>query len=69
MAIYILIALVIGELLALMGIFGIVTDLIKEASRLLFGGPGWNTLTITVVLVVCLYALLWFGKYQVFENS
>jgi len=68
LAIYILIALVIGELLALMGIFGIVTDLIREASRLLFGGPGWNTLTITVVLVVCLYALLWFGKYQVFEK-
>ncbi|MCK5694540.1 MAG: Nramp family divalent metal transporter [Bacteroidales bacterium] len=68
LAIYILIALVIGELLALMGIFGIVTDLIKEASRLLFGGPGWNTLTITVVLVIALYALLWIGKYQVFEK-
>jgi manganese transport protein len=68
LAIYILIALVIGEILALMGIFGIVTDLIKEASRLLFGGPGWSTLTITVVLVVSLYVLLWFGKYQVFEK-
>ena len=68
LAIYILIALVIGELLALMGIFGIVTDLIQEASRLLFGGPGWDTLIITVVLVVSLYALLWFGKYQLFEK-
>ena len=68
LAIYILIALVIGELLALMGIFGIVTDLISEASRLLFGGAGWSTLTITVVLVVSLYVLLWFGKYQVFEK-
>lgn len=68
LAIYILIALVIGELLALMGIFGIVTDLISEASRLVFGGSGWNTLTITVVLVVSLYALLWFGKYQLFEK-
>lgn len=68
LAIYILIALVIGELLALMGIFGIVTDLIREASSLLFGGPGWNTLVITAVLVICLYALLWFGKYQVFEK-
>jgi manganese transport protein len=68
LAIYILIALVIGELLALMGIFGIVTDLIQEASSLLFGGDGWNTLLITCVLVVCLYALLWFGKYQVFEK-
>ncbi len=68
LAIYILIALVIGELLALMGIFGIVTDLISEASRLLFGGPGWSTLTITIVLVIGLYVLLWFGKYQVFEK-
>jgi len=68
LAIYILIALVVGELLALMGIFGIVTDLIREASRLLFGGPGWNTLAITAVLVVSLYALLWFGRYQVFEK-
>ena len=68
LAIYILIALIIGELLALMGIFGIVTDLIQEASRLLFGGEGFNTLTITAVLVVALYALLWIGKYQVFEK-
>ena len=68
LAIYILIALVMGELLALMGIFGIVTDLIREASILLFGGRGWDTLLITVVLVVGLYILLWFGKYQVFEK-
>jgi manganese transport protein len=68
LAIYILIALVVGELLALMGIFGIITDLISEASRLLFGGKGWNTLTITIVLVAGLYALLWFGRYQVFEK-
>ncbi len=68
LAIYILIALVIGELLALMGIFGIVTDLIREASRLLFGGPGWSTLTITIVLVISLYTLLWFGKYLIFEK-
>ncbi len=68
LAIYILIALVIGEILALMGIFGIVTDLIQEASKILFGGPGFNTLAITTFLVVALYALLWKGKYQVFEK-
>ncbi len=68
LAIYILIALVVGELLALMGIFGIVTDLIQEASILLFGGSGLNTLVSTTVLVVSLYALLWIGKYQVFEK-
>jgi hypothetical protein len=49
---------VIGEILALMGIFGIVTDLIQEASKILFGGAGFNTLAITAVLVVSLYALL-----------
>ncbi|MFH0756157.1 MAG: Nramp family divalent metal transporter [Bacteroidota bacterium] len=68
LAIYILIALVVGELLALMGIFGIVTDLIQEAFRLLFGGAGFSTLAITAVLVVLLYVLLWIGKYQVFEK-
>lgn len=68
LAIYILIALIIGEVLALMGIFGIVTDLIQEASKILFGGPGFSTLTITAVLVVALYALLWIGKYQIFEK-
>ncbi len=68
LALYILIALVVGEILALMGIFGIVTDLIQEASRLLFGGDGFNSITITAVLVVSLYALLWVGKYQVFEK-
>ena len=68
LAIYILIALIIGEILALMGIFGIVTDLIQEASRLLFGGKGLNTIVITAVLVVSLYALLWIGKYKVFEK-
>jgi manganese transport protein len=51
-----------------MGIFGIVTDLLKEASRILFGGEGFSTLAITIVLVIGLYLLLWFGRYQVFEK-
>ncbi len=68
LAIYILIALVIGELLALMGIFGIVSDLIQEAFKILFGGITIDTFFITLVLVVSLYVLLWVGKYQVFEK-
>lgn len=68
LAIYILIALIIGELLALMGIFGIVADLIQEGSRLLLGGSGFSTMAITAVLVVGLYLLLWHGKYQSFEK-
>lgn len=68
LAFYIIIALVIGEILALMGIFGIVADLIKEGSRLLFGGEGFSTFWITMVLVVGLYALFWYGNYKAFEK-
>lgn len=68
LAIYIIIALVIGEILALMGIFGIVADLLQEGSRLLFGGEGFSTVAITLVLVVGLYLLLWIGNYKIFEK-
>ncbi|MHC4738199.1 MAG: divalent metal cation transporter, partial [Planctomycetota bacterium] len=36
-AVYILAALIIGELLALMGVMGIVADLLQEGTRLTFG--------------------------------
>jgi len=68
LSIYILIALIIGELLALMGVMGIVADLLQEGSRLLFGGSGFSTFWITAVLVVLLYLLLWYGHYLRFEK-
>ncbi|MQY80002.1 MAG: hypothetical protein GH151_12545 [Bacteroidetes bacterium] len=68
LAIYILIALVIGELLALMGIMGIVSDLLQEGSRLIWGGSGFSTFRITTVIAVLLYALLWNGQYKFFEK-
>ncbi|MCK4346472.1 MAG: Nramp family divalent metal transporter [Bacteroidales bacterium] len=68
LAIYILIALVIGELLALMGIMGIVSDLLQEGSRLIWGGSGFSTFWITAVIAVLLYALLWNGQYKIFEK-
>jgi manganese transport protein len=67
LSIYILIALVTGELLAIMGVMGIVVDLIVEGIRLM----GWglaSSFWITLILVICLYALLWFGKYKIFEK-
>jgi len=67
LSIYILIALVTGELLAVMGVMGIVVDLIIEGIRLM----GWgiaDAFWITVILVIGLFALLWFGKYKVFEK-
>lgn len=67
LAIYIMIALIIGELLALMGIMGIVADLLQEAIRMLTTIT-ISTLVITVVLIILLTMLLWHGRYQLFER-
>jgi manganese transport protein len=67
-AIYIIIALVIGELLALMGILGISVELLQEAFRILGVGIVVSKVTITIVIDVLLVLLLWFGNYQVFEK-
>lgn len=68
LALYILAALIIGELLALMGVMGIVADLVQEGIRLSFNGRiihrGW----IILVLAASLYFLLWFGRYKTFEK-
>ena len=40
LAIYSIIALIIGEFTALAGIMGIVTDLVNEWTRFVFGGEG-----------------------------
>ena len=67
LSIYILIALVTGELLAVMGVMGIVVDLIIEGIRLIGWGSA-DAFWITVILVIGLFTLLWFGKYKVFEK-
>lgn len=68
LAVYIMSALIIGELLALMGVMGIVVDLLQEGTRLIWGGQGFSTFWITLILVICLYFLLWIGKYFLFEK-
>lgn len=68
LGLYILFALIIGELLALMGVMGIVADLVQEAVRLLFGGLLVSRLLIILVLSAGLYLLLWFGQYKTFEK-
>ncbi len=69
LALYILAALIIGELLALMGVMGIVADLVQEAIRLLFNNLEVSRGWIILVLAVGLYLLLWFGQYQTFEKA
>lgn len=68
LALYIMIALIIGELLALMGVMGIVADLVQEGIRLLFNGAVVDRLWIILILSVGLYFLLWFGQYKTFEK-
>jgi Mn2+/Fe2+ NRAMP family transporter len=61
LALYILLALIIGELLAIIGVMGIVADLIQEAIRMMTGttvGTFWIILTTAVAM----YILLWYGK-------
>lgn len=68
LSLYIIIALIIGELLALMGVMGIVADLIQEGIKLAFGGLEVSTFWIILFFIIILYALLWYGRYQVFEK-
>jgi Mn2+/Fe2+ NRAMP family transporter len=67
LALYILLALIIGELLAIIGGMGIVADLIQEAIRMMTGttvGTFWIILTTATAM----YILLWYGKYRWFEK-
>lgn len=68
LALYILIALIIGELLALVGVMGIVADLLQEGIKILAGGKTVETVWIILVIVVLMYILLWFGRYKQFEK-
>ena len=68
LSLYIIIALIIGELLALMGVMGIVADLVQEGIRLAFNGLVVETFWIILFFSIILYTLLWFGRYLVFEK-
>ncbi len=70
LAIYIIITLIIGEILALIGIMGIVAELVQEGIRLFSGERGTivNTFWIILVFATMLYFLLWFGRYKMFEK-
>jgi Mn2+/Fe2+ NRAMP family transporter len=68
LALYILIALIIGELLALIGVMGIVAELLQEGIKILTGGETVSTLWIILVIVPLMYLLLWYGRYKQFEK-
>jgi len=68
LALYIIIALVSGEILALIGIMGIVSDLLQEAWRLTFSNTTISSLWICAGIVIILYSILWYGRYEIFEK-
>ena len=68
LALYILIALIIGELLALIGVMGIVAELLQEGIKILTDGKTIHTGWIILTIVPLMYVLLWFGRYKQFEK-
>lgn len=67
-ALYVLIALILGEMLALIGIMGIVADLLQEGIRMITNGLVVDTLWLIIILAVGLFIILWFGNYKSFEK-
>ena len=68
LSLYFIVALIIGELLALIGVMGIVADLVQEGIRLAFNGQIVDTFWIILFFVILLFFLLWYGRYQTFEK-
>ncbi|MCR4308262.1 MAG: Nramp family divalent metal transporter [Candidatus Berkelbacteria bacterium] len=69
-ALYIMIALIVGEILALIGIMGIVAELIQEGVRLASSNQSLiiPTATIIIIITVVMFLILWFGRYKVLER-
>tara|TARA_R110000868_G_scaffold258628_4_gene516192 strand:+ start:11202 stop:12443 length:1242 start_codon:yes stop_codon:yes gene_type:complete len=68
LSLYIILVLIIGELLALMGVMGIVADLVQEGVRLAYNGLVVQRVWIILFFVIILTFFLWFGRYKVFEK-
>ncbi|MFD2101470.1 NRAMP family divalent metal transporter [Flagellimonas iocasae] len=68
LALYIMAALIVGEVFALMGIMGIATELLQEGARLIDGTFVISTASVTAIIVLALFVLLYYGKYEMFEK-
>lgn len=68
LALYILCALIFGEILALIGVMGIVAELVQEGIRMFTGGLMVSTVWIISFFVITFCFLLWFGRYKMFEK-
>lgn len=70
LSLYIMTALILGELLALMGIMGIVSELIQEGIRLVSSEQNYviETGWIISIISILIFVILWYGKYKLFEK-
>ena len=68
MAVYTIVALIVGELGSLAGNMGIVTTMINEWTRFLFGGSGVDVVLAASVVIAGCFWLLWIGRYTIFEK-
>jgi len=68
LAIYSIFALSLGAFAGLAGVMGIVVDLIREWTKLVFGGNGLNVVFSATIIIIGCYFLMWFGKYSRFEK-
>lgn len=64
----VLVGLIFVEILALVGIMGIITDLIHDWTGMLFGGSGWNPVWVAIAISIIIYSLILMGKYSLFEK-
>jgi Mn2+/Fe2+ NRAMP family transporter len=64
----VLVGLIFVEILALVGIMGIITDLIHDWTGMVFKGKGWNRVWIAIIISIFIYAILLIGKYALFEK-
>ena len=65
---YSIFAMSLGAVAGIIGVMGIVVDLIREWTSVFFGGRGFNEVYSALVIIVGCYYLLWFGKYSRFEK-
>ena len=70
LALYVLVALVLGELVALTGVMGIVAELLQEGVRLASPAEDLVIPTFWIVLTVAsgIFLMLWYGHYRLFER-
>jgi Mn2+/Fe2+ NRAMP family transporter len=67
-ALTVLAGLVIVEIMALIGNVGILSDLIHEWTRMLFGGRGWDPIWVAIGICMVIFSVIMMGKYSLFEK-